>query len=285
VRGALAIAVCVFLIACQGSEETPDPNTTEPAPSATASATASPTASVTEPAVLMPDLVGLTSTEAMRQLGDLQSDDGVVLSLSWDRPVPVRCGMRPGTVARQRPAPGTVLESGAEVHIRTAALDLARFRGPCHPPDGNQGPVTGRDAELAVGFYRFAADPSLGAPFTDGPVWVGLEDGLASVDLQGPALADLSAWRIGTAYAERAGPFSALDILAGSGGYYALHEGIASDCSAAGGTAPSELADLRAISFTAPSDTTGACMEFWAVTLFLDEHDQIRGVALWLGSP
>jgi hypothetical protein len=42
---------------------------------------------------------------------------------------------------------------------------------------------------------------------------------------------------------------------------------------------------LRAISLTAPSDTVNSCIDWWGVTLFLTEGDQIRGVALRLGSP
>jgi hypothetical protein len=110
-------------------------------------------------------------------LGGLQADEELRLSTSWLRPVPVRCGERPGSVALQEPAPGAVLTSGTVVEIRTAALDLQHFRGPCEPPAGDLGPVRGPDSVIARQFYRFAADPSLGAPFVDGEVWTGLENG------------------------------------------------------------------------------------------------------------
>ncbi len=279
-RRLLVLALCALLTGCAstGTAASPPAPAAEPDPLPTS-------APASDAALVMPDLVGLPSTEAQRVLGDLQADGALQLWSSWERPVTVGCRMRPGTVAWQRPAPGAELTNVTEVRIRTAALDLARFRGPCHPPDGNRGPVRGQDSDLAAGFYRFASDPSLGAPFAFGPVWVGLEDGPTSVLLEGPALADLAKWEIGKAYAERAGPFSALDTLASSGGYYEVHDGIATDCSPTGGTAPSDLTDLRAISLTSPADVTSACMEFWAVTLFLDGHDEIRGVALRLGSP
>ena len=42
---------------------------------------------------------------------------------------------------------------------------------------------------------------------------------------------------------------------------------------------------FRSISLTSPRETTDACMDWWSVTLYLDEDDLIRGVALRLGSP
>lgn len=85
-------------------------------------------------------------------------------------------------------------------------------------------------------------------------------------------------------YAEATGPFSALDVLASSGGYYELHRGVVPTCPAGNDKVPPGFAELRSISLTAPSDTTSACSE-WGVTLFLDGEKNIRGVALRLGSP
>ncbi|MDO9495712.1 MAG: hypothetical protein Q7J48_08435 [Nocardioides sp.] len=42
---------------------------------------------------------------------------------------------------------------------------------------------------------------------------------------------------------------------------------------------------MRAISLIVPSDVFSSCMDWWAVTLFLDAQDRIGGVALRLGSP
>lgn len=223
----------------------------------------------------MPDLVGLGSAEAGRRLGELG------LGSTWDTVV-VRCEARPGTVVRQTPAPGAELTEEATVQVRTARLDLDEFRGPCDVRE--LGPVRGPDAALVRQFYRFAADPSLGAPFVDGPVWTGIEDGLAATTVSAAQRAHLAAWQLDGEYAERSGPFSALDVVAASGGYYEVRRGIAGTCPGGNGAAPPELAGLRAISLTAPADTVGACLEWWGVTLFL-AGDEIRGVALRLGSP
>lgn len=230
-------------------------------------------------APLMPDLVGMPSAKAGERLGELG------LGSTWGRPVVVRCQARPRTVVRQRPAAGTTLTPDTTVHVRTAAMDLDRFRGPCEPLDKLVGPVAEADLELAREFYRFAADPSLGSAFADGGVWVGIEDGLKSTRLVGSELGELAAWELDTGYAERSGPFSALDTLALSGGYYEVRDGVAGTCPAGNDKAPPELDGLRAISLTAPDDVTSACLEWWGVTLFLDPQNLIRGVALRLGSP
>lgn len=231
----------------------------------------------------MPDLIGLPSVQAFGRLGKVEGSARLGLTSSWERPVAVRCGVRPGTVVRQHPAPGAPLHRGMMVRIRTAALDLKQFRGPCEPHGSGQ--TRGPGAELARKFYRFAADPTLGAPFSEGGVWTGIEQGPASTTVGKAERAKLAAWHVGTGYAESRGPFSALDILASSGGYYELHRGVAATCGFGNDRAPPELAGLRAISLTASPDVTDSCMDWWGVTLFLDNHDRIRGVALRLGSP
>lgn len=233
--------------------------------------------------MLMPDLVGLPSAVAGRRIGRLEARARLGLTSDW-RSVTTRCAARPDTVARQAPAPGAELATDSVVLLRLARLDLATFRGPCEPVDGDLGPVTGGDAALARQFYRFAADPSLGAPFVNGAVWTGIEAGPTVTRLGDSERADLEAWRLDAAYAEGTGPFSALDIVAASGGYYELHRGVRPGC-ATGVQAPPALAGLRALSLTAPSDTTGSCAQWWRVTLFLDDADAIAGVALGLGSP
>ncbi|MDP2775835.1 MAG: hypothetical protein Q8O61_19935 [Nocardioides sp.] len=227
----------------------------------------------------MPDLIGLPEVEAATLIGT------VATSSSWGRPAYVRCEQRPHTVAWQRPAPGTPVGDDLVVEVRTAALDLERFRGPCEPDDGDLGPLGGHDAVLARQFYRFAAAPSQGAPFVRGPIWVGIEDGLFSTTISGEEVAQLSAWELKTDYAERSGPFSALDVLAASGGYYELHRGVDNTCFTGAAEPPSELEGVRAISLSVSADTFSSCIGWWAVTLFLDEQDRIAGVALRLGSP
>lgn len=235
-------------------------------------------------AARMPDLIGLPSVEAGRRLGEIEGSAKLGLSSAWG-PSIVRCGVRPGIVVHQAPTAGTPLRRRMVVHIRTAAMDLEEFRGPCEPTDGDLGPVTGPDALLARQFYRFAADAALGAPFVSGAVWVGIEHGPTAIRLGEAERTDPTAWQVGTGYAERTGPFSALDILAASGGYYELHPGVVGTCPSGDGATPPELAGLRAISLTAPSDTVSACSQWWGVTLFLDAENRIGGVALRLGSP
>ncbi|MFT3873361.1 MAG: PASTA domain-containing protein [Nocardioides sp.] len=228
--------------------------------------------------MLMPDLVGLPALEAGEMVGELDLDS------AWGRPVPVRCGVRPGVIARQHPEPGTELSKTTTIRVRTTALDLEVFRGPCEPEDGDLGPLRGPDAALARDFYRFAAEPAPATLFAD-EVWVALEGGLASTTIDRSALTDLAAWRLDEAYAERVGPFSALDVVAASGGYFELRRGASPGCGGGGLGRPSELAGLRTITLTSPSDTTMSCMDWWGVTLVLGTNDRIRGVVLRLGSP
>lgn len=270
-RPAMLVVISLLLAACgsgTGSEAgaardvTPTP---DPTPASSTPATSD----------TMPDLVGLPAPEAGGRIGDLG------LGSEWDTVV-VRCEVQPGTVVHQAPAAGTELTDRTVVRLRIAMLDLDEFRGPCEADE--LGPVTGADAVLARALYRFAADPSLGAPFVTGDVWTGIEDGLAATRVGAGQQADLAAWRLDAEYAERGGPFSALDVLASSGGYYEVHRGIVGTCPGGNAKAPAELAGLRAISLTVPEDAIDSCMNWWGVTLFLDGGD-IGGVALRLGSP
>jgi hypothetical protein len=231
----------------------------------------------------MPDLIGLPSSLAGRRIGELEGSARLGLSSSW-RGTSVRCRIRPGIVVHQRPEAGARLRRHHVIQVRTAYLDLTEFRGPCDAADGDLGPVGGPDATVARRFYRFAADPTLGAPFAPEPTWHGIGSGPVASWVGGEERAELAAWRLDTSYAERDGPFSALDVLATSGGYYHLYRGTRADCSFDAGDPPA-MARFRSVSLTSPSDTTDACMDWWGVTLYLDEADLIRGVTLRLGSP
>lgn len=278
----LVVAALLAGSAC-GDPSTPrarDVSAVEP----TASPSTDPISSQPKP-VLMPTLVGLPSAEAQLVVAELESELEAGLELEWGESVAVRCGRRPGTIAHQEPPPGTELAPDAEVLVRTAELDLTRFRGPCDPEDGDLGPVNGKDAELARQFYRFAADPSLGAPFATGDVWIGIEDGPVEKHVPAAATADPATWLLHAEYAEMSGSFSALDLVASSGGYLRLQRGIAPTCPNGNDRPPPELAGLRAITLLPPADTTDSCMQVWGVTLFLDDHDRIAGVALRIGSP
>ena len=275
-RWAALVVVPLLVAACGSPSERDTGTATDPPPTLTPTPTPTPTGEAPAP-VLMPELAGLASAEAGRRIGELG------LGSDW-RTVTVRCDARPGTVVRQSPAAGTPIEDETVVRLHTAMLDLEEFRGPCEPADADLGPVAGPDAVLARQFYRFAADPSLGAPFVAGDVWTGIEDGLVATTVRPEQRIDLAAWRLDGEYAERGGPFSALDVLASSGGYFELHCGIAGTCPGGNDDPPVGLAGLRAISLTVPEDAIDSCMDWWGVTLFL-EGDEIRGVALRLGSP
>lgn len=262
----LAALAVLLLAACSTTTPAPDP-----APAAT-----------TPPPVLMPDLTGLPDQEVARALGRLERQ-GVDVSGNRGAPVAVRCGVRPGVVVRQRPLPGTPVEGRVEGFLRLSMLDLRTFRGPC--PGADLGPVSGADADLARGFYRFATDPTRNAPFVDGEVWAGIESGPAGAWLDATERTSLSGWRVGTGYAERSGPLSALDLVASSGGRYELHPGVVATCGTDRDGRPATMAGLRAITIAPDPATTGSCMDTWGVTLFLDGADRIAGVALRVGSP
>lgn len=282
-RRGLSVLVAVLMCAACG-----DPTSSETASDAP-TPTQEPSPSPTEPepeSVLMPDLVGLRETAVGEALGELNERTTLDISSSW-MPESIRdCSVPPGTAVRQSPAPGSVLRKRTEgdIEIWIAELDLERFRGPCDPADGELGPVRGADARLAREFYRFAADPALGAPFVDGDVWVGIEGGPAKAMLSADERADLAAWRFYAEYAERAGDMSPLDTLAASGGLYEVHRGVRPTCAFGYNEIPPDLAHLRAVTLAAAADTTSACMDWWGVVLYLDE-DRIAGVALKLGAP
>ena len=278
---AALVAVPVLVAACgtqggsdAGADVTPTPEPSSQTPGSQTPGSQTPGSQVSVPDT-MPDLVGLSSAAAGRRIGELG------LGSAWDT-VTVRCGARPGTVVRQAPAAGTELTGHTVARLHTARLDLEAFRGPCEAEE--LGPMTGADAVLARKLYRFAADPSLGAPFVAGDVWTGIEDGITETTVGPEQRADLTAWQLDGEYAEQGGPFSALDVLASSGGYYEVHRGIVGTCPGGNAKAPDGLAGLRAISLTVPEDSIDSCLQWWGVTLFLD-HDQIRGVALRFGSP
>lgn len=278
-----------MLVLCAACEDDTDsPNAAPSASTDTATSTPGEEATGTpdqqaEP-VLMPNLVGLPEDQAGRRIGSLESKADLGLVSHWTIQPVADCDSRPRTVVAQEPAVGTPLRRRTEIQVRSARLDLKRFRGPCDPVGGELGPVFGADAQLARLFYRFAADPTLGAPFADGAVWNGIEDSLEADVVDEDERQNLSAWQLDGWYAESMGPFSPLDLVAGSGGYYELHDGVVPTCPYGNDETPAELEGLRAITITAPSDTVTACFQWWGVSLFLD-GDLIRGVALRMGSP
>lgn len=284
-RRILAAVVLASLVSGCASELRPTSEVVREPSSAATSATMGSSESASGPAGLtMPDLRGLLLVDALEELEGVRTRTDNFLRLQLGRAVPVGCEQRPRTVARQVPPPGTPIGSGTSVRIRTAQLDLESSRGPCDPADRDLGTVDGADADLAWQFYRFAADPTLGAPFGE-RVWVGIEDSSTGAWLSGPELMELDAWQIGTAYAEAVGPFSALDHLASSGGYFQINSGITPTCPDGNRDAPAGLSGMRALSLTSPAESFASCMDWWGVTLSLDGADRIHGVTLRKGSP
>ncbi|GAB3197807.1 hypothetical protein GCM10027062_10400 [Nocardioides hungaricus] len=215
-------------------------------------------------AAVMPLVLGLPSSTAGERLGEAGA------SSSWGGPVLTDCGTRPGTVVRQYPESGKRLRPSTEVRIRTAAIDPRL--GPCD-----------RGRGIAGAFYRFAVDPSLGAPFAAGDTWAGIEDGAPGTWLDPVERADPAAWRLPVGYAERGSPTDLLRPLAASGGWYRVRPGVVAGCAFDDGDPPPPLRGLRAITLT-PYDPVMSCMDWWGVTLFV-EDGRIRGVALRQGSP
>lgn len=278
-RHCLAVLVVMLLGAGCETETAP---AGEPTASVSASAPATP--SPLPDSVLMPDIVGLFDQQAGERLVEVYDQVEFFLGSSWTQQKVVDCDVVPRTIVRQEPAAGTPLSKRTEIEVWMAELDLDRFRGPCEPGAGELGPVRGADARLAREFYRFAADPSLGAAFVDGEVWVGIEGGPAKAMLSADERADLAAWRFFAEYAERAGDMSPLDTLAASGGLYEVRRGVEPTCASGFNEIPPELAHLRAITLTTAPATITACMNWWGVVLYLDA-DRIAGVALKLGAP
>lgn len=273
---ALVVLVCCAACGAQTGDERASDDPTSPS--------VSPTPAPSEPPpVLMPDLVGLFDAEVGERMSEVYEELDL-LGGSWMPQKVTDCDVVPRTIVRQEPPPGTPLRKRKGYEVWLAELDLERFRGPCEPAAGELGPVRGADARLAREFYRFAAAPSLGAPFVDGDVWLGVEGGPPEARLSAAERGNIAAWTFHAEYADRLGDMSPLDTLARSGGYYEVHRGVVPTCASGWNEIPDELAHLRAITLTTASDTITACMDWWGVVLYLDEG-RIAGVALKLGAP
>lgn len=285
----MTIRLCLAafaLVGCTSSGE-PAQDAGEPRqPRETVSVTVGPSPVGTPSApVLMPDLVGRPGRAAYGLLGSMRAR-GALLDVTQGGPVAVRCGLRPGAVARQTPPAGTPLVGRVEVVVRLGALDLGSFRGPC--PGRALGAVGGADAAVVRALYEFAVDPAAGADglFAPGSTWVGIEAGPTSRWLDAEQRGEAGAWEFDVGYAERVGPHSALDLLAASGGWYDAVPGVVPTCGTGRDGRPHALAGVRALSVVVPRDVEDSCGENgWGVRVFVDRRRRIAGVALRLGSP
>lgn len=102
-------------------------------------------------------------------------------------------------------------------------------------------------------------------------------------------LLDPNAWLIDPGpkgFRERVGPFSALDLLADAGAV-TTSAGRHSNCPAADEPLPppAELSTLQVVSIQPDRRDVAACMQWWAVDIFVTDSGRIGGVDLDLGAP
>lgn len=102
-------------------------------------------------------------------------------------------------------------------------------------------------------------------------------------------LLDPGAWLIDPGpegFRERVGPFSALDVVAAAG-VVTTSIGRHGGCWAADEPLPPppELSTLRVVSVQPDRRDVAACMQWWAVDIFVTDSGRIAGVDLDLGSP
>ncbi|MEW5992158.1 MAG: hypothetical protein AB1736_12535 [Chloroflexota bacterium] len=119
-----------------------------------------------------------------------------------------------------------------------------------------------------------------------GEVWLGLADRLVALR---PAaeLVNAGAWLVdpgAAGFRERAGPFSALDLLA-AGHEIVVSTDAHANCFGEQVPPPGQLADLGRISITPVRDSVGLCMNWWSVDLYVTNAAEIAAVTLDLGDP
>lgn len=102
-------------------------------------------------------------------------------------------------------------------------------------------------------------------------------------------LLDPGAWLIDPGpdgFRERVGPFSALDLVADAGAV-TTSDGRHGSCTAADEplAPPPELSTLQVVSIQPDRRDVAACMQWWAVDIFVTDSGRITGVDLDLGAP
>lgn len=170
-----------------------------------------------------------------------------------------------------------------------AVLIVACATSAPHPSDEAPPPL---DAEaIATAFMQFAVAP-------DDASFEGLSlapevslalGGDVRVGRSFAELLDPNAWLVDAGpegFRERLGPFSALDVVA-EGGAVTATAGRHAGCAASDEPPPPPrgLADLRVVSIQPDRDEVIACMQWWAVDLFLTDEGLLAGVDLDLGAP
>lgn len=139
-----------------------------------------------------------------------------------------------------------------------------------------------------VAFARVRDDPSFAdVPFaTDVALALG---GDVRLTRAANELLDPNAWLIHPGqkgFRERVGPFSALDLLANAGALTTSASRHGS-CTTADEPLPPppELSSLHVVSIQPDRRDVAACMQWWAVDLFVTDSGRIAGVDVDLGAP
>lgn len=180
---------------------------------------------------------------------------------------PARC-VPPGSVLSQEPRAGRRLPEGSVVALVVAVEPSPTPRCPA-------GIATRTDRSIARNFYEFAEsvaqDPAPPAP----EVSLGLGyQIIRRYDGEGHP----RSWRLPGPFAGRTGPFSVLDVVAGSDGTYRLLVGRHPRCVGPPIAPSPELTGLRQLSIQPRSWET--CLQWWSVDLFINDVGQIQAITL-----
>lgn len=113
------------------------------------------------------------------------------------------------------------------------------------------------------------------------PVELGLADRVIRTVPEAD-LSDPGSWQLPGPYAGSPGPFSALELLAGSGGQYRVDLGHGPTCDESPAP-PAGVETSRVLSVQPRS--TDSCLEWWRIDLFVNEVGQVTGVIVKLPDP
>ncbi len=184
---------------------------------------------------------------------------------------------------------GALVAEGSVVLLRSSIGDEGRLPVPATPSDARADPLDGEAISATLIEYARVRDA---ATFARIPLASEVDLALADrVVMSTPAagLVDQQQWLIDPGpdgFRERTGPFSALELLASSVDV-TVNEGPPHTCTAPNETAPvpAELAAHRMITVGPARGSIAACMQWWAVTMYLDESEAVAGIGLDMGSP
>lgn len=185
--------------------------------------------------------------------------------------------------ATRRRAPLAIVASGA-----LAVTVVACAPSPPSPSASARQHDREAIASALIAFSRARDEPSFAdVPFeTDVVLALG---GDVHFRRAAAELLDPSAWLIDpgpNGFRERVGPFSVLDLLADANAV-TTSPGRHGSCTAADEPLPppAELATLQVVSMQPDQRDVAACMQWWAVDIFVTDSGRIAGVDLDLGAP